>query len=345
MSPSVRSVESVVIPDLIAMEPFEFRINPLDSIIGPATDKWLETPGVLTTKKMQKTQKVLNAGLLGAMCWPDINDRERLQVCTDFVNFLFHLDDLTDDMDGKSAETVREAVIDPMDNPEKWMKKIERGEAHGISALALDLWLRICHTATPVVSKRFRDTFDTFFVAVTEEAVDRKKKVIRGVQDYIDRRRVNGAVRSCFALIEYANDFELPEEVFDHPTIRKLEDWANDLITWANDILSFPIEYERGDSSNIAMSVMHEKGLGVQDAMDHSSKLFGDVVENYVTARATLPSWGPEIDKMVELYLHGMEYWVIGSTEWCFWTQRYFEDGLAVREKRVIEFQRPEKAT
>ncbi|EJT99589.1 terpenoid synthase, partial [Dacryopinax primogenitus] len=308
------------IPDLVNMAPFEFRINPLDHIVSPASDKWLEASGTLATKKMKMAQKGLNAGLLGSMCWPDIQDKERLQVCADFVNYLFHLDDLTDEMDAISAGVVREAVIDQVSLT---LHVVSDSNA------ADSMWLRICRTATPLVQRRFRDTLEEFFVAIMDEAIDRKKKVIRGVQDYIIRRRANGAVRPCFVLIEYANGFELPESVWHHPIIRDLQDWADDLVSWANggfylNILSFGVEYSRGDTSNIVMSVMHEQGLGVQDAMNTVGKMFDDVVQNYLAARAALPSWGPEVDRNVQVYLQGLEYWIIGSTEWCFWTQRYF---------------------
>lgn len=340
MSPVARK-DSVIIPDLVNMAPFNFLINPLDHITSPASDRWLEAPGTLTTKKMRMAQQGLNAGLLGSMCWPDLVDRERLQVCADFVNYLFHLDDLTDEMDAKNATSVREAVVGVIDNPQKWATKIQVGDAHAISILMFDLWARICKVAGPLVQKRFRDTLDEFFVAITEEAIDRKKQVVLGIQDYIHRRRDNGAVRPCFVLIEYANGFELPEPVWHHPIIRNLEDWADDLVSWANDILSFAAEYGRGDTSNIVISVMHEKGLGVQDAMDYVGKMFTTVVEDFLAARASLPAWGPEIDRNVALYIQGLEYWVIGSTEWCFWTKRYFNDGMQVRNSRVLEFVHP----
>ncbi|KZT54879.1 terpenoid synthase [Calocera cornea HHB12733] len=343
MSATASNSDSVVIPDLVNMAPFKFLINPLDPVTSPASDRWLEAPGTLTTKKMRIAQKGLNAGLLGSMCWPDLQDKERLQVCADFVNYLFHLDDLTDEMDAKNANSVREAVIDVLDKPEKWAKKIERGEAHAVSILTYDLWMRICKTATPLVQRRFRDTFDEFFVAIMDEAIDRKNKVIRGIQEYILRRRDNGAVRPCFVLIEYAGDYELPEHVWHHPSIRNLEDWANDLVSWANDVLSFGVEYGRGDTSNIVISVMYEKGLGIQEAMDFVGEMFGAVVDKFLSVKASLPTWGPDVDQHVQHYIQGLEYWVIGSTEWCFWTKRYFEDGMQVRNTRIVEFQHPQR--
>ncbi|KZO94500.1 terpenoid synthase [Calocera viscosa TUFC12733] len=341
MSTPASNCDSVIIPDLVNMAPFRFLINPLDSITSPASDRWLEAPGTLTTRKMRTAQRGLNAGLLGSMCWPELENQERLQVCADYVNYLFHLDDLTDEMDAKNANIVREAVIDVMDNPEKWADKIERGEAHAISILIL--WMRIRKVATPLVQQRFRDTFDDFFVAITDEAVDRKNKVILGVQDYIYRRRENGAVRPCFVLIEYANGFELPEHVWHHSSIRNLEDWADDLVSWANDVLSFGVEYGRGDTSNIVISVMNERGVGIQEAMDVVGKMFTTVVEDFLTERNALPPWGPNIDRHVQLYIQGLEDWIMGSTEWCFWTKRYFEDGMQVRNTRVLEFQHPRR--
>lgn len=53
-------------------------------------------------------------------------------------------------------------------------------------------------------------------------------------------RIINGHVflasgcKITWPLIEYAAKLDLPDEVFDHPDIRELEDMANDLIAWPN---------------------------------------------------------------------------------------------------------------
>ena len=59
--------------------------------------------------------------------------------------------------------------------------------------------------------------------------------------DHIDiyqLSRISGC-KPCWALIEYAYNLHIPDEVMDHPTIRNLGEAANDLVTWSNVSSSF----------------------------------------------------------------------------------------------------------
>ncbi len=40
--------------------------------------------------------------------------------------------------------------------------------------------------------------------------------------------------KPCWALIEYAYNLDIPDEVMDHPILRNLGEAANDLVTWSN---------------------------------------------------------------------------------------------------------------
>jgi hypothetical protein len=37
-----------------------------------------------------------------------------------------------------------------------------------------------------------------------------------------------------------------------------------------------------------------------------------------------LPSWGPEIDEQVKIYVDGLADWIVGSLHWSFDSERYF---------------------
>lgn len=77
-------------------------------------------------------------------------------------------------------------------------------------------------------------TFDLFFQAVTIQAIDRKEGVIPDLESYIAVRRDTSGCKPCWALIEYANNLDIPDEVMDHPIIANLDQAANDLVTWSN---------------------------------------------------------------------------------------------------------------
>ena len=48
--------------------------------------------------------------------------------------------------------------------------------------------------------------------------------------------------KSTFALIEYANNLDIPDEVMEHPSIRSLDEACNDLVTWSNVCSTFFIQ-------------------------------------------------------------------------------------------------------
>ena len=75
---------------------------------------------------------------------------------------------------------------------------------------------------------------DLFFKAVTIQARDRAAGVIPDLEDYIVVRRDTSGCKPCWALIEYANGLDLPDEVMEHPTIQSLDEATNDLVTWSN---------------------------------------------------------------------------------------------------------------
>ena len=78
------------------------------------------------------------------------------------------------------------------------------------------------------------ETMDFFFQAVTQQALDRANGVVPDLDSYIALRRDTSGCKPCWALIEYAYNLDIPEEVMEHPTILALGEAANDLVTWSN---------------------------------------------------------------------------------------------------------------
>ena len=61
-------------------------------------------------------------------------------------------------------------------------------------------------TASPGAQKRFIETFELFFRAVTQQAKDRASGNIPDLESYIAMRRDTSGCKPCWALIEYANN-------------------------------------------------------------------------------------------------------------------------------------------
>ena len=78
---------------------------------------------------------------------------------------------------------------------------------------------------------------------------------------------------------------------------------------------------------------MQEENVGVQSAIDYLGDLFHRYMCRFNEERAALPSWGPEMDRQVNVYVNALADWIIGSIHWSFESERYFgTKGLQVRK-------------
>lgn len=123
------------------------------------------------------------------------------------------------------------------------------------------------------------------------------------------------------------------------------------------DIFSFNVEQSRGeficnktiplidwvvainpaDDHNLIVVIMHQEKVDVQTAMDIAGDMFKENMDRFFLERDNLPSWGPEIDKQVDLFVDGLGYWISGNINWSFETERYFGTANAeVKKTRLV---------
>jgi hypothetical protein len=60
-------------------------------------------------------------------------------------------------------------------------------------------------------------------------------------------------------------------------------------------------------------------------------------IDRFVDEREDLPSWSPDIDREVGIYVDGLANWIVGSLHWSFLSERYFKkEGPKVKRSRVV---------
>ena len=83
---------------------------------------------------------------------------------------------------------------------------------------------------------------------------------------------------------------------------------------------------------------MHHHGMSLQEALDFVGDLCKKSIDRFIEDRARLPSWGPEIDAQVQVYVQGLADWISGSLHWSFESERYFgKKAGQVKKHRVVE--------
>jgi hypothetical protein len=83
--------------------------------------------------------------------------------------------------------------------------------------------------------------------------------------------------------------------------------------------------------------VMKQEGLSLQAAVDFVGELCQQSIDRFGAERASLPSWDPEIDRQVDIYVDGLADWIVGSLHWSFESERYFgKTGLEIKNTRTV---------
>ncbi|KAJ8481084.1 hypothetical protein ONZ51_g6252 [Trametes cubensis] len=193
-----------------------------------------------------------------------------------------------------------------------------------VGRLTQSFWSRVSSTASPGAQRRFIEGLELFFSAVVQQAKHRQYNDIPDLESYIAMRRDTSGCKTCFALIEYANDLDIPDCVFENAVVRGMEEAANDIITWSNDIYSYNVEQANGDTHNMVAVIRARESLSLQQAIDYVGTLCVQCIDRFQTLQQLLPSWGPEVDVPLRAYIDGLGDWMIGSLVWSFETERYF---------------------
>ena len=105
------------------------------------------------------------------------------------------------------------------------------------------------------------------------------------------------------------------------------------------DVYSYNKEQAGGHSANNLITViMEERAIGLQEAFDAAEQFFENYVEEFLSCKGLLPSWGPEVDEQVSRYVTGLECCVRGYIEWSLSGPRYFGDMVEEvrRTRRVV---------
>lgn len=168
---------------------------------------------------------------------------------------------------------------------------------------------------------RFITAVRGYFLAQFWEAGHRAADQPAGLAEYTAMRRHSGAVPTCVALIDVADGFEVPDDLFWRADVRALSDIAVNVTCWANDILSFPKEAARSLSVHSLPAVLAgERRLPMGEAMAVAAAMHDSEVTRYLEAEEPIRERAaPELLG----YLDGLRSWMAGNFYWSLETGRY----------------------
>lgn len=77
------------------------------------------------------------------------------------------------------------------------------------------------------------------------------------------------------------------------------------------------------------VSVMHQRGVGIQEAINVVAEWYRQRAAEFITAMNDIPETeDPKVNEDVRKYVAGLGHWATANYEWSFETERYWGENL-----------------
>lgn len=203
---------------------------------------------------------------------------------------------------------------------------------------------------SPAFYRRFSTTFAEWIRAALEE-----KRVFRSETEiddhpfslFVQQRIATIGMFSEALFLELVCGFELPEEIYNHPTFRRLVELSGLLVGLSNEIVSVAKDVASVDSwSNLVL--IHQRHHNLQseiynrctigDSFEKIVEMHDDGVYEYdrLASSKSLESFVPrDWQERVDTYLFTLRYSVRGFAAWHAKTKRYISTFVVDRDSRT----------
>lgn len=106
---------SFVLPDFFAKCPYTLRVSPHRDTLTRKSQEWILSQAKLSPERQSKFLQT-EAGVLTAYCYPDA-DYSRLQIISDWMEWVICIDDWTDEFDEKETESLGSCIMNCLRDP------------------------------------------------------------------------------------------------------------------------------------------------------------------------------------------------------------------------------------
>lgn len=311
----------------------ELRVNPHQAEADRAARSWFNQISVYDDRKKSKFLNYGKFDLFAALSFPDA-DCMHLETCLMFFFWAFSTDDLSDEGDLQSkpdeVQAGHDISVSVYTNPDGPRPQ------YPYAAMLYDLLTRFRGTSTIGAYHRFIKAFEEWSDSQVAQSRNRSQDRMPSVDEFILMRRATIGGALVEAMVEYSLDLDLPDVVFENPIIKAMSDATTDLMTWPNDLCSFNKEQADGDYQNLVFCIMHERDVGLQEAINILTDMLNQRVDDYIKFKSQLPSFGADVDAELARYLHALENFTQGTVLWYYLSPRYFRGVDVTNRKNLV---------
>jgi hypothetical protein len=284
---------------------------------------------------------------------PFANERKFRTIC-DWGNWIFPYDDLFDNgtmrNDHKQAVTAMNLLMASFDDSDKHelepllhpnmqsFAKLARFHAKIWNSVKLNSSFGTYHTAPDWVQaadqtdirRRYTTAMKQYCAGTLAQVQQTTLPGLSHANEVLLRRRQSVCVLPLFALIEFAHDINLPDEIYEKSAMEEIRALGIDTTVLHNDLISYHKEESEGVPHNI-IAAYRESGKTAQEAVD----LVGADIERRSSllerAIEEVSSWDSPWQNESMRYVQGVRDVIRANLYWSFHSDRFLSDEQKIR--------------
>jgi hypothetical protein len=303
--------------------PFSSIINPHRASAEEHTIKWLQTHNLLTNDADYELYRSQGFAYMTSRMFP-YADKEILLPILDYCTLLFIVDDQVDQQDDNGLSDVN--GFDRLAKFTAYITSLMRNKTripltkgNELLAALTDCWLRLSTFCTEEWQNRLIGRYQETFEAAVWQLKNISNSYSPTVEEYLHYRPMFAGANIAVDLSLVADKIQLPDEVLNHPLLKRLHLLIQYLVCWANDLFSLSKELGnnyRADRHNLVFVMQDNYNLSLGDAVLKSADLFNQHTKEFMDISSDLPDFSRGINSEVERYIKSVAQVARGNIDW-----------------------------
>lgn len=295
-------------------------ISPLAEEVQEHTFKWAHEFRLESPEKLKRFNKG-KFGWYAAREYPAASYKE-LCLVGDLITWLFTIDDKCDRF---SSGTLEGAWLRNMLNGFiAIMEHRESTVGTPLNDALVNIRNRFSDLSSPFLFSLFCKEMISYFEECLWETEMQEGDYSPTIREYLQWRPKTGFY-IMFPLVSIFGKIDLPEEVYEHWLVKKIELLLNLTANLANDLHSLERERElKTKGLNLVLIYEQELSISLEEAIQQISDEYHGNLRTLEEHRASLPFWSREINAQLDAYIEGLYIAIKAYFDWALIdTERY----------------------
>jgi hypothetical protein len=239
---------------------------------------------------------------------------EGLQVASDWTTLFCLMDDRIED---PTLHPIQASAL-----LSQWLRSFREGTASqdAISQAFADLHQRM--RTSEGRFQNFLSRIEELCLCFSWEAIHRRQKITPDLETYLHMREISVGIFAELALSGFTDGIDLPLEILEHPSLKRLMVLVSRVVGCANDLFTYEKELQQGELHNLVHVLMTREQLSKEEAISTAIQIHDDAVREFHRLSQELPTFEGE-EHNVRRFVSLLERWMSGHLEWAKETGRY----------------------